>query len=157
MALVLFGRNANGKPALKISGSMNSAWTLVDRSLGANSIDVGTKDRKAGTFYLTFTSLSPVEEEEGSFIEWLHGDRGPLTLSSLGFGSDDDKGKDSAGNDVSYSATGQVNSSKEIGLSDPSTPQTRKALKSGWAVKWSITSMKVSIRASSTLLLTFMS
>ncbi|EPJ56089.1 MAG: hypothetical protein OFPI_01080 [Osedax symbiont Rs2] len=127
--LVLFGRNANGKPALKISGSMNSAWTLVDRSLGANSIDVGTKDRKAGTFYLTFTSLSPVEEESGSFIDWLHGDRGPLTLSSLGFGDDDDKGKDSAGNDVSYSATGQINSSKEIGLSDPQHPANQEGFK----------------------------
>ncbi len=127
--LVLFGRNANGKPALKISGSMSSAWSLVDRSLVANSIDVGTKDRKAGTFYLTFTSLSPRQEDSRSFVEWLHGDRGPLTLSSLGFGSDDDKGKDSAGNDVNYSATGQVSSSKEIGLSDPEHPANQEGFK----------------------------
>ena len=126
---VLFGRNANGKPALKISGSMNNAWSLVDRSLVTSSIDVGTKDRKAGTFYLTFTSLSPREEDNRSFLEWLHGDRGPLTFSSLGFGSVDDKGLDSAGNDVSYSAIGQVSSSKEIGLSDPEHPANQEGFK----------------------------
>jgi len=122
-----FGRNANGKPALKITGSMDNAWRLVDNSLIANDIDVGTRDRQEGTFYLTFTSLTPIEEEEQGFFEWLHGDRGPITLSAFGFDSDDDK---NGGNeDVAYSSKGQVDYGKDVLLTDPNHPANQQGFK----------------------------
>ena len=122
---VLFGRNANGKPALKISGNVDNAWSLVDKSLATNNIDVGTKDRAGRTFYLTFTSLTPKEQQESSFLGWLHGDRGPITFA--GFGSDEDE--TSSKTKVFYSAKGQVDSGKDVGLSDPSHPANQEGFK----------------------------
>ncbi len=124
---VLFGRNANGKPALKITGSVENTWQLVENSLATNQIDVGTKDFDGKTFYLTFTSLTPRDVKSRGFFEWLHGDRGPITLSSFGFGSDEDKG--GVNKDVSYSAKGQVDSSKEVSISDPNHPANQEGFK----------------------------
>ena len=124
---VLFGRDANGKPALRISGDLDNTWRLVDNSLKANEIDVGTKDKAGHTFYLTFTSLTPGEADTGSgFFDWLHTDRGPLTLSSLGFGDDDEI---TQGDNIAYSAKGQGRSSKEIGLLDPDHPANQDGFK----------------------------
>jgi uncharacterized lipoprotein len=122
-----FGRNANGKPALKITGSMQNAWQLVDNSLMANDIDVGTRDRENGTFYLTFTSLTPIEEEKRGFFDWLHGERGPITFSAFGFGSDDDK--NGANEEVAYSSKGQVDYGKDVLLTDPNHPANQEGFK----------------------------
>ncbi|EPJ44675.1 MAG: hypothetical protein OFPII_32890 [Osedax symbiont Rs1] len=122
---VFFGRNANGKPALKISGSLENAWRLVDNSLTANQIDVGTKDPVGSAFYLTFTSLTPVKEEKRGFFEWLHGDRGPLTFASFGIGDDDQ----SDIKNVSYTAKGQVESSKELAFTDHNHPANQEGFK----------------------------
>ncbi len=124
---VLFGRNANGKPALKITGSVENTWRLVENSLVANQIDVGTKDFDDKTFYLTFTSLTPRTVKSRGFFEWLHGDRGPISLSSFGFGDDEDKG--GAAKNVSYSSKGQVDSSKEVGITDPNHPANQEGFK----------------------------
>jgi uncharacterized lipoprotein len=127
---VLFGRNANGKPALKISGNIDNAWNIVNNSLISNQIDVGTRDRKNNTFYLTFTSLTPRESQESKgFFEWLHSDRGPINITSFGFGDDEDKITKVDGKNVSYSAKGQVGSSKEINLSDPNHPANKEGYK----------------------------
>ena len=126
---VLFGRNANGKPALKISGTLENAWSLVDNSLIANNIDVGTRDRKANTFYLTFTSLTPRNEESKGFFDWLHGDRGPVTLSSFGFGDDIGKSRDSGNINVSYTSKAQLESNRELDLSDPNHPANQEGYK----------------------------
>jgi uncharacterized lipoprotein len=123
---VLFGRNANGKPALKISGSLENAWRLVDNSLKTNQLDVGTKDRNAATFYLTFTSLTPVVEDDRSFLDWLHGDRGPLTFSSFSFGGEDNN---TTGKNIAYSSKGQIDSSKELLLTDPNHPANQEGFK----------------------------
>ncbi|MGB1239824.1 MAG: outer membrane protein assembly factor BamC, partial [Pseudomonadales bacterium] len=123
---VLFGRNANGKPALKISGGIDQAWALVNQSLDFANIDVGTRDREDKAFYLTFTSVTPRVEKEQSFFEWLHGDRGPITLSSFGFATEDDA---SAKEGISYSAKGQVSSSKELSLTDPQHPANQDGYK----------------------------
>jgi|GEM_PF-562457 len=123
---VLFGRNANGKPALKVSGPIANAWRLVDNSLQANQIDVGTKDQVEKTFYLTFTSFKALQQEDDrSFLEWLHGDRGPLTFSSINFLG----GESASKNQVAYSSKGQVESGKEVGISDPSHPANQEGFK----------------------------
>lgn len=126
---VLFGRNANGKPALKISGTLANAWSLVDNSLIANNIDVGTRDRKADTFYLTFTSLMPRNAESKGFFDWLHGDRSPIKLSSFGFGGEQGKSSDSGNTNVSYTSKAQRESNKELDLSDPNHPANQEGYK----------------------------
>jgi len=122
---VIFGRNSNGKPALRVSGGIANAWSLVDKSLSANQIDVGTKDQLSKTFYLTFTSLKPLEQKNRSFFEWLHGDRGPITFNSFSLLG----GESASENQVSYSAKGQVESGKEVGISDPNHPANQEGFK----------------------------
>ncbi|MEH6445805.1 MAG: outer membrane protein assembly factor BamC, partial [Oceanospirillaceae bacterium] len=123
---VLFGRNANGKPALKISGSLDNTWSLVANSLDANQIDVGTQDRATSTFYLTFTSLTPLQKNDQSFLDWLHGDRGPITLSSFGFSDEANAASDK---NISYSSKGQTESNEELAFTDPNHPANQAGFK----------------------------
>ena len=91
------GRDSRGNAVLKLDADVESAWNNVSAALDKADMDVGTRDPDLSLFYMTYTTSTPFEnEEEMGFFEWLHSDRGPITLDtssiSAAFGVDGDTG-----------------------------------------------------------------
>ncbi|MDO6592273.1 outer membrane protein assembly factor BamC [Neptuniibacter sp. 1_MG-2023] len=89
------GRDSRGNAVLKLDADVESAWNNVSTALDKADMDVGTRDPDLGLFYMTYTTSTPFEnEEEMGFFEWLHADRGPITLDtsaiSAALGVEDD-------------------------------------------------------------------
>ncbi len=89
----LFGRDAKGQPVLKVTTDIDRVWTMVSEALTQAEIDVGSSDRELGVFYLTYAVNIGLTNDKrsgfGGFIDWLHSDRGDITLGSV-LGNDDD-------------------------------------------------------------------
>lgn len=89
------GRDSRGNAVLKLDTDIESAWNEISAAVDKADMDVGTRDPEAGYFYMTYTTSTPFEnQEEMGFFEWLHSDRGPITLDtssiSAAFGADED-------------------------------------------------------------------
>ncbi|MBV1789149.1 outer membrane protein assembly factor BamC [Marinobacterium sp. D7] len=91
------GRDSRGHPVLRLSAPIDESWAQLNEALDATTIDVGTRDQKAGKVYLTYTTSTPVDDTERmGFFEWLHSDRDEIKLdtgfldSALGGGDDAD-------------------------------------------------------------------
>lgn len=77
------GRDANGFPALKISGTVDQAWNEVSQALDIAGLDVGSKNQQLGVFYMTYATNTPFEEGPTlGFFEWLHSDREEIKLDT---------------------------------------------------------------------------
>lgn len=107
------GRDSQGFPALKVSGSVDQAWGQINAAVDRAKLDVGTRDQDAGVLYMTYTTSTPFDAvEKMGFFEWLHSDRGEIKLNStplsnaLGFESDEPS--------VSYSAKAPVVTAKAV-------------------------------------------
>ncbi|MCP4597336.1 outer membrane protein assembly factor BamC [Neptuniibacter sp.] len=90
------GRDSRANPVLKLDTDIDTAWTEISNALDKADMDVGTRDRGTGYFYMTYTTSTPFEDvEEMGFFEWLHSDREEITLdtssisAALGFEEDD--------------------------------------------------------------------
>ncbi|WP_271274076.1 outer membrane protein assembly factor BamC [Aliamphritea hakodatensis] len=79
------GRDANGFPALKISGTIDQAWGEVNRALDSAGLDIGTRDQQLGVIYMTYATTTPFDEGPTlGFFEWLHSDREEIKLDTTG-------------------------------------------------------------------------
>ncbi len=77
------GRDSRGNPVLRLDGSIDTVWQQLSVALDKAAMDVGTRDQKKGVFYMTYTTSTPFEEtQEQGFFDWLHSDRGEITLST---------------------------------------------------------------------------
>ncbi|MFC6672393.1 outer membrane protein assembly factor BamC [Marinobacterium aestuariivivens] len=137
----LLGRDSRGNPTLKIEAPIDDAWRLVSDALDAARLDVGTRDREQGVFYVTYVTSTPVEEvEEVGFFEWLHGDRGDIKLdtgfldASLGLsdGDDDQQTVRYSARDVEPLNPDELDQSD---LADPNNPANREGYKIWFAGK----------------------
>lgn len=82
---VFIGRDSQGKPVLKMTVPVDQAWSMLENSLLSSEIDVGSFDRSLGKYYITYTSAAPLvddTEDEVGFLDWLHGDREDIKISS---------------------------------------------------------------------------
>ncbi|MAY42091.1 MULTISPECIES: outer membrane protein assembly factor BamC [unclassified Neptuniibacter] len=93
------GRDSRGNPVLKLNTDIDAAWKELNIALDKGDLDVGTRDASTGYFYMTYTTSTPFENvEEMGFFEWLHSDRGSISLdtstisAALGVGGDDSEG-----------------------------------------------------------------
>ncbi len=95
----LFGRDAKGRPVLKVTTDIDRVWDMVSEALTQAEIDVGSSDRELGVFFMTYAINVPQVSEKrsgvGGFIDWLNSDRGDITLGSV---LDEDKDR------IQYSA-----------------------------------------------------
>ncbi|WP_299176627.1 outer membrane protein assembly factor BamC [uncultured Neptuniibacter sp.] len=104
------GRDSRGNPVLKLDADIETAWNEVSRALDKADMDVGTRNPDTGYFYMTYTTSTPFENvEEMGFFEWLHSDRGEITLdtssisAALGLGDEDPNGiKYTSGKTAAY-------------------------------------------------------
>lgn len=81
------GRDANGFPALKISGTADKAWNEVNAALDKAGLDIGTRDQQLGVIYMTYATTTPFDEgPQLGFFEWLHSDREEIKISTSGLG-----------------------------------------------------------------------
>ncbi len=90
------GRDSRGNPVLKLDADIDVAWQEISSALDKADMDVGTRDADTGYFYMTYTTATPFENtEEKGFFEWLHSDRGAITLDtsaiSAALGADDEE------------------------------------------------------------------
>ncbi len=77
------GRDSRGNPVLKLDADIDVAWQEISSALDKADMDVGTRDADTGYFYMTYTTSTPFDNtEEMGFFEWLHSDRGPITLDT---------------------------------------------------------------------------
>ncbi|OMH38765.1 outer membrane protein assembly factor BamC [Motiliproteus sp. MSK22-1] len=100
----LLGRDSNGNPVLKLATGIDNAWQWVDTAMAAAKVDVGSSDKDIGKYYITYTTSTPFNEEnEGGFwgfIDWLHGDREDISISTdfledaIGIESDEEDAAD---------------------------------------------------------------
>ncbi len=130
------GRDSRGNPVLKIDAPIAKAWDLVDKAVDDADFDVGTRDATAGVFYMTYTTSTPFDkQEEMGFFEWLHSDRGPITISTsglsnaLGLGAEENQG-------VSYTSGKTLARIQgvEPGSNDPLADPNDKANQKGYKI-----------------------
>ncbi|EXJ11488.1 MULTISPECIES: outer membrane protein assembly factor BamC [Nitrincola] len=129
------GRDSRGNPALRISTDAQTAWGLLDAAVDASGFDVGTRDERAGIFYLTYTTSTPFDDtQKMGFFEWLHSDRGDIKLNTniitnaLGLSNDTPEGN------VRYSSEGMGAASRSpeeiaLDLNDPDNPANQQGYK----------------------------
>ncbi len=80
---VYFGRGSQGEPVLKLTVSVDQAWEQLGQALQQAQVDVGSSNRQLGRYYITYTSVTPLEKNsEVGFFEWLHGDRGDIKINT---------------------------------------------------------------------------
>ncbi len=85
---VFFGRGAKGEPVLKLTLSVDDAWTQIGQALAQAQVDVGSSNRQLGRFYISYASPVAVSDEESSgFFAWLHGDREDIKIGTSVFSS----------------------------------------------------------------------
>lgn len=129
------GRDSRGHPVLRLSAPIDESWAQLNEALDATTIDVGTRDQKAGKVYLTYTSSTPVDDTERmGFFEWLHSDRDEIKLdtgfldSALGGGDDADAIQYSSGKTPN---TGDETDGKLAGsdLADPNNLANKQGYK----------------------------
>ena len=78
------GMDSRNQPLLNVRASGDEAWDLVNASLDAAGIDVGTRDQESGVIYLTYKH-SVIKEEPKGFLEWLRArETGPITIKFPG-------------------------------------------------------------------------
>ncbi|WP_432695413.1 outer membrane protein assembly factor BamC [Marinobacterium sp. YM272] len=109
------GRDSRGNPVLKLGAPIDQAWTQLNAAVDAAELDVGTRDQGTGMIYLTYTTLTRVDDTERmGFFEWLNSDREDITFDAnflggaLGGDADEDapdairysSGKTAAGDEV---------------------------------------------------------
>ena len=102
------GRDSRGNPVLKLEGSIDQVWQRLSGALDDAGLDVGTRDQRKGIFYMTYATTTPFEQQqEMGFFEWLHSDRGEITLNTdfldRALGGDSDEESDDP-NAVRYSS-----------------------------------------------------
>ncbi|WP_421864047.1 outer membrane protein assembly factor BamC [Motiliproteus sp.] len=128
---VFIGRDSRGKPVLKMTVPVDQAWTMLESSLLSADVDVGSFDRNLGKYYITYSSSAPLvdeDEDEVGFLDWLHGDREDIKISSevlagaLGAEKDPNEGP-------------RYSSKPEVDLADnPDLEQQRLAAKDGYKI-----------------------
>lgn len=80
---VFFGRGSKGEPVLKLTVSVDQAWEHLNQALQQAQVDVGSSNRQLGRYYITYTSVTPLEQSpEFGFFEWLHGDREEIKINT---------------------------------------------------------------------------
>ena len=80
---VFIGRSSLEQPVLKLTVSVDQAWTLLEQALLKAQVDVGSSDRSLGKYYVTYTAtVLPEEAESPGFFDWLHGEREDIMISS---------------------------------------------------------------------------
>jgi len=77
------GRDSRGNPVLKIDAPVSQAWSLTSAAMDKAELDVGTRDKEKGIFYMTYTTSTPANDESDmGFFEWLHSDREDIKLDT---------------------------------------------------------------------------
>ena len=132
----LLGRDSNGNPVLKLATGIDNAWEWVDTAMSAAEVDVGSSDRSLGKYYITYTtSTAFAESSDGgfwSFIDWLHGDREEISIST-GFLEDAigiEPDEEDAANKIRYSQ----NDVEEVDPNDLSKKEGYKIWLGGKAI-----------------------
>lgn len=128
------GRDSRGNPVLKISTRVDEAWSMVSNALDAAEVDVGTRDQSRGVFYLTYTTTTPFDESERmGFFEWLHSDRGEITISTEGLASALGVGEETGEDAIRYSSRSadEITNVEEIEseLTDPNNAANQQGYK----------------------------
>ena len=74
------GQDSRNQPLLNIRAEGDESWALVNKSIDAAKIDVGTRDQENGVIYLTFKT-TVVEQQYDGFLDWLKSrETGPITF-----------------------------------------------------------------------------
>lgn len=143
------GRDSRGNPVLKIDAPIDVAWSDINAALDKADLDVGTRNRETGYFYMTYTTSTPFEEqEEMGFFEWLHSDRDlgefkfdTSFLDALGIEEEYIKDQDADPDRIVYTSgktaerlTKNLAGEKDS-LIDPNDPANRKGYKIWFAGK----------------------
>ena len=86
------GRDAQGRPVLKLTADVDRSWRMIASALNSAEIDVGSSNRELGKYYITYTTTLPIEPQRsdrgiGGFFDWLHGDRDEIKLKTGGLAS----------------------------------------------------------------------
>ncbi len=79
----LLGRDSRGNPALRINAPVDEVWDLLDTAIESTALDVGTRDKEGGVFYMSYTTSTPIAEtRRRGFMEWLTSEREEIKLST---------------------------------------------------------------------------
>ncbi|RDE24264.1 outer membrane protein assembly factor BamC [Motiliproteus coralliicola] len=128
---VFIGRDSRGKPVLKMTVPVDQAWDMLESSLLSADVDVGSFDRSLGKYYITYSSSAALldeSEDDVGFLDWLHGNREDIKISSevlataLGAEEDPNEGP-------------RYSSKPEVELADnPDLEQQRLAAQDGYKI-----------------------
>ncbi|WP_261844772.1 outer membrane protein assembly factor BamC [Aliamphritea ceti] len=130
------GRDANGFPALKVSGTVDQAWAEVNKALNKAGLDIGTRDQQLGVIYMTFASTTPLEDGPAmGFFEWLHSDREEIKLSTSDLSDVLGLGGESSDDQVKYSSVAEgVQPGSRKGEEKPWTDPTDLSKRNGYKI-----------------------
>lgn len=136
------GRDSRGNPVLKLDASIDVAWQEISAALDKGDMDVGTRDADTGYFYMTYTTSTAFENnEEKGFFEWLHSDRGAITLdtsaisAALGGDEDDSEGISYTSGKTAAAFSGEDADASSRALNDPQDLANKKGYKVWFAGK----------------------
>lgn len=136
------GRDSRGNPVLKVDADIETAWNDISAALDKADMDVGTRDAKTGYFYMTYTTSTPFDNtEEMGFFEWLHSDRGDITLDTggisraLGFDPSETGGISYTSGKTAAYLQGVQDGRERDALVDPEDPANKQGYKIWFAGK----------------------
>jgi outer membrane protein assembly factor BamC len=135
------GRDSRGYPVLKLDTNIDVAWQEISTALDKADMDVGTRDADTGYFYMTYTTATPFENnEEKGFFEWLHSDRGDITLDTSALtavlgGEEDTAGISYTSGKTAAAFGGEDAGASSSALNDPQDLANKKGYKIWFAGK----------------------